>query len=244
MVPASSKLETPQSQQLRAANVKTKTAEKLYNQHCRRLVQIEEKLAVARQRVRALKDTQGHKSTANKSPIFRLEDKVLALRKERESLLEKVRKLRERLRQRRRELRDLEREQKAWSVAAKRYQNAWKKWYKKRAQNPPGLTGSQLRASRALLDISKKDFSATLGIPVAALTRFEAQETGIEDLAFVKRARTVIQQAGIRLIDPGLHQSQGGPGVRLKRRSAAVSRAKKKSPSNRSEKRKRRPMSA
>jgi transcriptional regulator with XRE-family HTH domain len=83
------------------------------------------------------------------------------------------------------------------------------------------LTSSQIRAARALLRWSAEDLARHSVLSVATIRRAELTEdetsmTAANDLA-VRRA---LESAGVEFID----KNDGGPGVRLPKRSADKSR--------------------
>lgn len=79
------------------------------------------------------------------------------------------------------------------------------------------LTGSQMRAARALLRWSHQRLAAESGIGIATIQRAETHD-GVPAV----RARTLdaiqsaLERAGVVFLDPGKHEP-GGAGVRLAR---------------------------
>lgn len=80
----------------------------------------------------------------------------------------------------------------------------------------PMLTGSQIRAARALLKWSAQELSDRSGISYAAIQRAEKFDDlpnmHVKSLAAVKAA---LEKAGCLFFD-GPYSGDGGPGVRLK----------------------------
>ena len=78
------------------------------------------------------------------------------------------------------------------------------------------LTGSQIRAARALLKISAQDLSARSGVSYAAIQRAEAVDDmpnmQTRNLAAIK---TALEKSGCVFLD-GPYTGDGGPGVRLR----------------------------
>jgi transcriptional regulator with XRE-family HTH domain len=78
------------------------------------------------------------------------------------------------------------------------------------------LTGSQIRAARALLGWKITELAEKAGISYAAVQRAEAVNSvpnmQVRNLAAIK---TAFEKAGIVFID-GDYAGRGGPGVRLK----------------------------
>lgn len=80
----------------------------------------------------------------------------------------------------------------------------------------PMLTGSQIRAARALLRWSGKDLAERSGVSYPALQRAEAADglpnMQTRNLAAIKAA---LEAGGVVFLDPGQNKD-GGPGVRLR----------------------------
>ena len=79
----------------------------------------------------------------------------------------------------------------------------------------PGLTGSQIRAARALLRWSSAELAEAAGIGVATIRRAEAKDGQVAmiraNVAAVERA---LAKAGVELI----RENYGGVGVRFRRK--------------------------
>lgn len=80
----------------------------------------------------------------------------------------------------------------------------------------PVLTGSQIRAARALLKWSAHDLADRTGVSYAAIQRAERVDDmpnmQTKNLAAIK---TALESAGVQFLD-GPYSGDGGPGVRLK----------------------------
>jgi hypothetical protein len=75
------------------------------------------------------------------------------------------------------------------------------------------ITGPQLRAARALLDISAQKLAVASGIGIATIRRAESQSGPVKiTRANAERLTRVLEDAGVEFI----RQNGGGPGVRLK----------------------------
>lgn len=78
------------------------------------------------------------------------------------------------------------------------------------------LTGSQIRAARALLKWSGKELAERSGVSYPALQRAEAVDEmpnmHSRNLAAIKSA---LEAAGVQFLD-GPYSGDGGPGVRLR----------------------------
>lgn len=86
----------------------------------------------------------------------------------------------------------------------------------------PAVFGSQLRAARAMLALSRNEMAARLDISAARLGQLEREILILDDpprlLADIVRK---LSQLGIELVSPGVYVGDGGAGVRLKRRRAS-----------------------
>ena len=84
--------------------------------------------------------------------------------------------------------------------------------------NPPMLTGSQIRAARALLGWSARQLADRAGVGYATVQRAEQHEgvpaTTAPRLFAIQGA---LHDQGIVFIGQGYYQGDGGPGVRLQR---------------------------
>lgn len=78
------------------------------------------------------------------------------------------------------------------------------------------LTGSQIRAARALLKWSAQELAGRSGISYAAIQRAESVDDlpnmQVKNLAAIK---SVLEKAGCQFLD-GPYSGDGGPGVRLR----------------------------
>jgi len=97
----------------------------------------------------------------------------------------------------------------------------------------PTVFGSQLRAARAMLALSRTEMAARLDISAVRLGHLE-RETLILDEPPSLRADIArkLSRLGIELVSPGVYVGDGGAGIRLKRRraSGAKSAARKNKP--------------
>jgi transcriptional regulator with XRE-family HTH domain len=80
----------------------------------------------------------------------------------------------------------------------------------------PVLTGSQIRAARALLKWSGQDLAARCGVSYPAIQRAEKADDmpnmQARNLAAIKAA---LERGGVQFLD-GPYSGDGGPGVRLR----------------------------
>jgi ribosome-binding protein aMBF1 (putative translation factor) len=82
------------------------------------------------------------------------------------------------------------------------------------------LTAGQIRAARALLDWSQKDLAEKSKLSVPTIKRMEgAMGPGRSTAVNVDAARRALEIAGIEFLNADEHKP-GGPGVRLKSKSA------------------------
>lgn len=80
------------------------------------------------------------------------------------------------------------------------------------------ITGSQMRAARALLGLDQKELAAIAGLSVPTIQRMEASEGTVRGVVdSLTRVVEAIERAGVELIADGAASSGAGRGVRLKR---------------------------
>lgn len=81
------------------------------------------------------------------------------------------------------------------------------------------ITSAQLRAARALLGIEQRKLAELADLSVPTIQRMEASEGvirgNVDSLMKLVRA---LDEAGIELIGEGAASSNGGRGIRLKRK--------------------------
>lgn len=79
------------------------------------------------------------------------------------------------------------------------------------------ITGSQLRAARAMLDIDQRRLAELAGVSLATVQRMEASGDRVRgSLDTMTRIVEALEAAGIELIGEGRASLEGGRGVRLK----------------------------
>jgi len=80
------------------------------------------------------------------------------------------------------------------------------------------LTGTQIRAARALLGWSAQDLADKAGVSHPTIQRAESHE-GVPNTTAPRlfAIQDALQQAGIVFIGAGEASANGGPGVRLRR---------------------------
>lgn len=80
------------------------------------------------------------------------------------------------------------------------------------------LTGTQIRAARALLGWSAQDLADRAGISHPTIQRAESHE-GVPNTTAPRlfAIQDALQQAGVIFIGAGEPSANGGPGVRLRR---------------------------
>ena len=77
------------------------------------------------------------------------------------------------------------------------------------------INALQVRAARALLDISQTELSHLAGVGVATIKKFERSTEELRvTVQILLRVQRVLESAGIIFIGP---DKEGGPGVRLNR---------------------------
>lgn len=79
------------------------------------------------------------------------------------------------------------------------------------------ITATQLRASRALLNIDQRQLADLAGLSVPTIQRMEASEEMIRgNVNSLMKLSAALEKAGIELINEGMVSHGGGRGVRLK----------------------------
>ena len=205
--------------ELKKAKAEADRAEERYDQLYMELARMDEAIAATHAEIQGSskakkkKRKSGHHARWASSD---LKEKLADLRVRRKRLAERVRKNRSKLRAKRQAVRDILRQQKSWSAASKRYQSAWHRSYKRKKKGTV-ITAGQLRAAQALLGVKQSEFAAMLEMPPATLRRYDRNGKVTGGTETVRDMRRKLTALGVVLIEPGLHMSEGGPGVRLRR---------------------------
>jgi transcriptional regulator with XRE-family HTH domain len=80
------------------------------------------------------------------------------------------------------------------------------------------ITGPQMRAARALLEIDQRDLAQRAGLSLPTIQRMESSEGVIRgNVDSLMKLVDALAAAGIELIGEGAVSQGGGRGVRLKR---------------------------
>jgi transcriptional regulator with XRE-family HTH domain len=80
------------------------------------------------------------------------------------------------------------------------------------------VTGPQMRAARALLEIDQRDLAQRAGLSLPTIQRMESSEGVIRgNVDSLMKLVDALAAAGIELISEGAVSHGGGRGVRLKR---------------------------
>ncbi|MGA7488395.1 MAG: helix-turn-helix transcriptional regulator [Xanthobacteraceae bacterium] len=80
------------------------------------------------------------------------------------------------------------------------------------------ITGAQMRAARALLEIDQRDLAQRAGLSLPTIQRMESSEGVIRgNVDSLMKLVEALAAAGIDLIGEGAVSPGGGRGVRLKR---------------------------
>jgi len=84
------------------------------------------------------------------------------------------------------------------------------------------ITGTQMKAARALLELDQKDLAVLAGVSVPTIQRMEASEGIVRGvIESLTRVISAIERSGVELIGGGAASNGGGRGVRLKQSDAA-----------------------
>ena len=79
------------------------------------------------------------------------------------------------------------------------------------------ITGSQMRAARALLGIDQKTLAELAGLSVPTIQRMEASSGNVRGVVdSLTKVVAALDLAGVELIGEGSISTAGGRGVRLK----------------------------
>ena len=80
------------------------------------------------------------------------------------------------------------------------------------------ISGGQIRAARALLDLDQRKLAELSGLSVPTIQHMEASEGVIPgQVASLMKLLEALDKAGIQLISDNATSSAGGRGVRLKK---------------------------
>ncbi|HEY6995604.1 MAG TPA: helix-turn-helix transcriptional regulator [Xanthobacteraceae bacterium] len=80
------------------------------------------------------------------------------------------------------------------------------------------ITGAQMRAARALLEIDQRDLAQRAGLSLPTIQRMESSDGVIRgNVDSLMKLVDALATAGIELIGEGAVSHGGGRGVRLKR---------------------------
>ncbi|MGE0735976.1 MAG: transcriptional regulator [Alphaproteobacteria bacterium] len=89
------------------------------------------------------------------------------------------------------------------------------------------ITGAQMRAARALIEIDQRRLAALAGLSLPTVQRMEASDGVVRGTVdSLMKLVAALERAGIELISDGASSLGGGRGVRMKR-SASAERAEK-----------------
>ncbi len=84
------------------------------------------------------------------------------------------------------------------------------------------ITGSQIRAARALLALDQRRLAELAGVSVPTIQRMEARAGTVGGAVdTLTRVVEAIERAGVELIGDGAESRSGGRGVRLAQPSAS-----------------------
>ncbi|ODC04095.1 transcriptional regulator [Terasakiispira papahanaumokuakeensis] len=83
------------------------------------------------------------------------------------------------------------------------------------------ITGSQMRAARALLGIDQKTLASLAGVSVPTIQRMESSPNTVRGvIESLTRVVSALEGAGVELIAEQAHSQACGRGVRLKEASS------------------------
>ena len=81
------------------------------------------------------------------------------------------------------------------------------------------ITGSQMKAARALLGIDQKELARRAGVSLPTIQRMEASNGSVRAIVdSLEKVIGALNEAGVELIGPGARSEGEGRGVRLLKR--------------------------
>lgn len=82
------------------------------------------------------------------------------------------------------------------------------------------ITSSQLRAARALVGLDQRALALRSGLSVPTIQRMEASDGVVRgNVDSLMKLIAALEESGVELIGEGAASSDGGRGVRLKKRA-------------------------
>lgn len=83
------------------------------------------------------------------------------------------------------------------------------------------MTAAQLRAARALLGIDQKTLAELAGVSVPTIQRMEASDGTVRGVVdSLTKVIDALNDAGVELIGEGAASTDGGRGVRLRKKAS------------------------
>ena len=148
----------------------------------------------------------------------------------------KIKRLRESIQEIKAEIKNISEGKKQYTSAKKDFDKQWDKFYTKPQLANDDLNigatqqanfSNQVRASRALLNLSVNEFSKLLDITPEMVKKIEQPiSKSIFELKLINSIHKKLESAGIQLIPNGFYIGDGGVGVRLKKSSPVVKNTK------------------
>jgi transcriptional regulator with XRE-family HTH domain len=78
------------------------------------------------------------------------------------------------------------------------------------------ITGSQMKAARALLGIDQKELALRAGVSLPTIQRMEASNGSVRAIVdSLEKVVSALNASGVELIGPGVRSEGEGRGVRL-----------------------------
>lgn len=150
-----------------------------------------------------------------------------------------LKKLRETILTAKKDFADLGKKKKQYLKAMSNFENQWTNFYSKPSSNNGEnlTTGSfdqsnfsdHIRATRALLNLSRNDFAKSMDITTELVKQIEQpSKKTIFEPHLVKSIYDKIKKAGVEVIPDGFYIGEGGIGVRLKRAPSNIKLTKPK----------------
>jgi DNA-binding XRE family transcriptional regulator len=188
------------------------------------LKRISDKLQVAKVNSKNLSKTNQPLDSGVKSRKKRALYKLEEIKKDKKLQQAKIKQLNYTILGTRKKIRKLELEKKEYLRARKSFEKGWAdaiKTYKPDLEmidlHHYDTLGVHIRATRAMLNMTKSNFANMLDITSKQLIDLERPKKNVElDKKYIKSIYRKLELIGVQIIDHGLHISTGGPGVRLK----------------------------
>ena len=200
---------------------KVRTLESVLVDENKGLAKLQTSLKSSRERVSIAKKKASTSSSIKKSANLTIK-KHEKLTKQVNAKKARIKRVRENLKEAKAELKKIDTEKKQYESAMKKYEKQWLKFYANTKKDNVNAEGKvdfslQIRASRALLNLSEREFSKLIGINPNLLDQIEQSNSNtILEPHLLKSIKRKLKNAGVELIDNGFYVGIGGVGARMR----------------------------